>query len=116
LAVIVTLYVIIVFEVNAHRAALPENEAYTEIGQWGPYVVAVLVFSATVVAKLKGWDFDNIQNRGFEWLLIGDRPRSRSRDSSEEGLLQPDQVPFIPLQDLAWAGEPIHLDVLRVDD
>jgi hypothetical protein len=108
--VIITLCVIIIFELNTHRAELPENEAYTEIGQWGPYVVAALIFTATLVAKLKGWDFDNVRNRGFQWLLIRDRS-SWGRVSGQERLVEPAQEPFIPPQDLAWAGEHIHLDV-----
>jgi len=98
-AVVITLYVIIVFEYNAHRVNLPENEAYTEVGQWGPFVVAGLVFTATLLAKKNGWDFDTKrkgEKRAFEWLLGGDRSKSHI-DESEAGLFQPSQRNVIPL-------------------
>jgi hypothetical protein len=93
--------VTIKFEINAHRVKFPENEQYTEIGQWGPYVVGILVFAATLMARIRGWDFDtkgtDDQNRGFRWLLIGDS----STDESEERLLmQSDPEPPIQLQAL----------------
>jgi hypothetical protein len=116
LAVVITLYVIIVFEINVHQAALPESEAYTEIGQWGPYVVAALVLTATLVAKSKDWNFDNFQNRGFEWLLGRDKSRRMNRDSSEVRLGQSVSDPFIPLSDLGGVGEPFRLSVLGDDE
>jgi hypothetical protein len=113
-AVLITLYVIIVFEINAHRAQLPENEAYTEIGQWGPFVVAGLVFIATLTAKVNGWDFDTKDadrpNRGFEWLLGGDRSKEGVWDESLRSLL-PDQEPFTLLPDVVIS--PIELHPLR---
>lgn len=119
-AVIITLYVIIVFEYNAHQAKLPENEAYTEIGQWGPFVVAALVFTTTLLAKINGWDFDTKdkgEKRAFGWLLDGDRLKSHIYES-EERLWQPLQVNLIPLpvrKEAACraAREPIRLDVRR---
>ncbi|KAN0094068.1 hypothetical protein V8E51_017252 [Hyaloscypha variabilis] len=73
LAVLLTLYTVVKFEINAWHAALPENEAYTEIGQWSPYVVAFIVFIATLTARIKGWDFDSkdtdSEKRVFGWLL-----------------------------------------------
>jgi hypothetical protein len=124
--------VTITFEINAHRAKFPENEQYTERGQWGPYkrgslyfgrkffqyrltnvklqgniqlakiyIVRILVFAATLMARIRGWDFDTKgtdgQNRGFQWLLTGDS----STDESEERLLmQSDPEPPIQLQAL----------------
>jgi hypothetical protein len=118
-AVIITLYVIILFEYNAHRVKLPENEAYTEIGQWGPFVVAGLVFTATLLAKKNGWNFD-IKDKGegkraFGWLLDGNGSKSHI-DESEERLFQPVQDTVIPLSVLSEARaarEPIRLDLRR---
>ncbi|KAE9368352.1 hypothetical protein N431DRAFT_512418 [Stipitochalara longipes BDJ] len=109
LAVILTLYVIIKFELNAWNAALPESEAYTEIGPWGPYVVGIVVFTATLTARIRGWNFDTKDtdsgNRSFGWLL----PGKQSNDESEEG--QSDQAPLIPLEVLPMPGEPMSLSV-----
>ena len=100
LAVLFTLYVTINFEINAHRAKFPENEQYTEIGQWGPYVVSILVFAATLMARIRGWDFDTKgtdgQNRGFQWLFIGNSSTDESEERSR--LMQPDPEPPIQLQ------------------
>jgi hypothetical protein len=108
LAVLLTLYTVVKFEINAWHAALPENEAYTEIGQWSPYVVAFIVFFATLTARIKGWDFDSkdtdSEKRVFGWLL------TESGESDEsEGLLE--HSPSILLPVIAGTGEPIHLDV-----
>jgi hypothetical protein len=118
-AVVITLYVIIVFEYNAHRVKLPENEAYTEIGQWGPFVVAGLVFTATLLAKINGWDFDTKnkegEKRAFGWLFGRDRSKSHI-DESEERLFQPSQgnvIPLSVLSDARAAREPIRLDLRR---
>jgi hypothetical protein len=98
--------VTIKFEINAHRVKFPENEQYTEIGQWGPYVVGILVFAATLMARMRGWDFDTKgtdgQHRGFRWLFIGDGLRGSSTDESEESsrLMQSDPEPPIQLQAL----------------
>lgn len=74
------------------------------------------MFTATLVAKSKGWDFDNLQNRGFEWLLGGDKSGRMSRDSSEVRLGQSARDPFIPLSDLAGVGGPFRLSVLGDDE
>lgn len=119
LAVSVTLYVIIVFEMNARRAALPENEAYTEIGQWGPYVTASLVLIATLIAKWKGWDFDNEGSSGFQWLLnrseskaqIGDAQGGQwGRDSQESLLRKGTELPFL---ELGWRDQSLGLEGLE---
>jgi len=110
-AVAITIFVIVKFELNAWHAALPENEAYTEIGQWGPYVVGTVVFVATLTARIKGWNFDTKdtdgETRGFGWLSA----ETRSNDESEEALL--DQAPRIPEQVLDGAGEAINLGALE---
>jgi hypothetical protein len=61
----------------------------------------MLMFAATLMARIRGWDFDTKgtdgQNRGFRWLLTGDS----STDESEERLLmQSDPEPPIQLQAL----------------
>jgi hypothetical protein len=113
------LYVIIVFEYNAHRVNLPKNEAYTEIGQWGPFVVAGLVFTATLLAKINGWDFDTKdkegEKRAFGWLLERDRSKSHNHER-ESRLFQPPQqnvIPFSVLSGARAAREPILLDLRR---
>jgi hypothetical protein len=100
--------VIIVFEVNAHRAVLPVNEANTEIGQWGPYVVAVMVFAAALTAKFKGWDFDKAQNHGFEWLLEGESTEKECGDESDESEDGRELLP--PLPDVPRLGDSIDMD------
>ena len=103
----ITLFLIVKFELNAWHAALPENEAYTEIGQWGPYVVGTFVFVATLTARFKGWDFDTKdtdgENRGFGWLL------TETQSDDENGEARLDEVPLIPEQVLPGAGEAINL-------
>jgi hypothetical protein len=109
-AVFITIYVIIIFKGNAHRARLPQNKVYTEVGQWGPFVVARLVFIATLMAKINGWDFDTkdatTPNHSFKWLLGEDR-RDGSGDESLQRLVSEVQGSFIPPPDIVTS--PIEL-------
>ena len=99
----ITIFVIARFEIKAWH--LPENEAYTEIGQWGPYVVATVVFAATLMARINGWDFDTrdagSENRGFGWLL---------EETLSDAEMELEQAPFIPRQVIAGADGAIDLE------
>jgi hypothetical protein len=69
LALAVAIYLIVVYELRSHRVSIPESEAYIEIGQWGPWVMAILVFIATVIARLTGLKYDETKSNGFEWIF-----------------------------------------------
>ena len=52
--------------------SLSEDEACSELEQWGPYFTSLLLLIAELVTKWKVWDFSGKDCSGFKWLLNGD--------------------------------------------
>lgn len=75
--------------------------------------MAGLVFTATLLAKKNGWDFDTKdkegEKRAFGWLLERDRSKTHI-DESEARLVQ---IPLSVLSEARAAREPIRLDLRR---
>jgi len=105
LALAVAIYLIVVYELRSHQASIPESEAYIEIGQWGPWIMAVLVFIATVIARFTGLKYDEAKSNGFEWMF------SKVHNITLQNLASTNMSPAV----LPVTPPPVLLKIPKID-